>query len=755
MHGGEAFPETGGEVEPVAHVEEGAQAGEEDAMLRGAGGAGDAVFAVAIRLRVADDFLEVAGESAAPSCAAKSTAVGCSSGVTASGGGVVGAAVELGLGLRLERRRRRLWEGPREEASLEEGWEAEGAGGRAAVAQAQVEPTTHAIEMEPAAAAAASIQNEGTYSPTALSRRRAVTMFVLSLLFVWLAAMTLRHSITGGKEEDHPASAAVVWSLSPLVCGYLFYLTVALQGVKGAGSMCFRVTYLLLLTGAGARLVNPIAGAAAMFMTTVHSAVKLGGALAVHRQQMGTEVAAATAAMSASPYRSSAEVRQVQSNRTVVSVSVAFLVQGEVGLFLLMIFVGPLLLVTRQLTLLGNPLQVEACTFVVSLVVGIFVWIVAMVVACVVGGGNALGIVVCAAALAMAGFFGCGRGVEAQYEELDASGLLVGRDEEDACPAHIDAQQPPCRPPAHGAETEEGLPVAVLATTSLRRAGPQAEFQRFTFCLQARRRSTPSFPFAYHEVPRAFWNEVPGTRDYGSSHAFRVTTTICTRLIVSNRIEAMESDKPPQEFVPKYEVQENATTMVFLLHLAVRGHRRRANGALHSRFNMVFHLPATFDPDGTRARFDDGVLTITVPKKDVDDSDPEVDTIEARPEPRRGQGKPQEEDEAKTKPQAPEHMEAAETAAWKSKDNATPKEEDATSSKKPPAAEQPVDVRVQEELQGLAGSDWVEGLMEAVMKNKKVIAAAFSASRSASSPTHLGLRAPEVGALARPPVPAT
>lgn len=148
---------------------------------------------------------------------------------------------------------------------------------------------------------------------------------------------------------------------------------------------------------------------------------------------------------------------------------------------------------------------------------------------------------------------------------------------------------------------------------------------------------------------------------------------------------------------------------------------------------MVFHLPATFDPDGTRARFDDGVLTITVPKKDVDDSDPEVDTIEARPEPRRGQGKPQEEDEAKTKPQAPEHMEAAETAAWKSKDNATPKEEDATSSKKPPAAEQPVDVRVQEELQGLAGSDWVEGLMEAVMKNKKVIAAAFSASRSASS----------------------
>ncbi|KAF8711149.1 hypothetical protein HU200_029157 [Digitaria exilis] len=290
--------------------------------------------------------------------------------------------------------------------------------------------------MEPAAAAAASIQNEGTYSPTALSRRRAVTMFVLSLLFVWLAAMTLRHSITGGKEEDHPASAAVVWSLSPLVCGYLFYLTVALQGVKGAGSMCFRVTYLLLLTGAGARLVNPIAGAAAMFMTTVHSAVKLGGALAVHRQQMGTEVAAATAAMSASPYRSSAEVRQVQSNRTVVSVSVAFLVV--------------------MLTLLGNPLQVEACTFVVSLVVGIFVWIVAMVVACVVGGGNALGIVVCAAALAMAGFFGCGRGVEAQYEELvgvkrseprmaqDASGLLVGRDEEDACPAHIDASTSIC-----------------------------------------------------------------------------------------------------------------------------------------------------------------------------------------------------------------------------------------------------------------------------------------------------------------------
>ncbi|XP_025807952.1 mRNA cap guanine-N7 methyltransferase-like isoform X1 [Panicum hallii] len=290
-----------------------------------------------------------------------------------------------------------------------------------------------------------------------------------------------------------------------------------------------------------------------------------------------------------------------------------------------------------------------------------------------------------------------------------------------------------------------------------------------------------------------------------------------------------------QDFDPKYEWQENAASFVLRLHLSegfrkedfrvqvdstgrltVRG--QRADGGKHSRFSKTFQLPAASNLDTIAGRFDAGVLTLTVPKKVVDDAKPKEDVNKAPPSPPQGQGKPKE-DEAK-KPQA-SHKEAAEmTTAKKPKDDTKPKE-DATNKKKPPApaAEQQVDAkrgkpeqeqpkaaappatvrkeeakpeaeaaapppadkkqaaprppqadaerkavdpeslaavtakrraeeerakaaaeeaerqrtrrglreRVQEELEGLAGSEWAEGLVETVKKNKEVIATAVAA----------------------------
>ncbi|RLN28933.1 brain acid soluble protein 1-like [Panicum miliaceum] len=291
-----------------------------------------------------------------------------------------------------------------------------------------------------------------------------------------------------------------------------------------------------------------------------------------------------------------------------------------------------------------------------------------------------------------------------------------------------------------------------------------------------------------------------------------------------------------QDFDPKYEWQENAASFVLRLHLS-EGFRKedfrvqvdgtgrltvrsqRADGGKHSRFSKTFQLPAASNLDAIAGRFDAGVLTLTVPKKVVDDAKPKEDTNNAVPPPPQGQGKPRE-DKAK-KPEA-ERKEAAEmTTAKKPKDDAKPKE-DATTNKKPPAAEQqqvdakrgkpeqeqpkaaapPATVRkeeakpaaeaaappaadkeeaapkppqadaerkavdpeslaavtakrraeeerakaaaaaeeaerqrtrrglrerVQEELDGLAGSEWAEGLMETVKKNKEVIATAVAA----------------------------
>ncbi|KAG2625349.1 hypothetical protein PVAP13_3KG206205 [Panicum virgatum] len=290
-----------------------------------------------------------------------------------------------------------------------------------------------------------------------------------------------------------------------------------------------------------------------------------------------------------------------------------------------------------------------------------------------------------------------------------------------------------------------------------------------------------------------------------------------------------------QDFDPKYEWQENDASFVLRLHLSegfrkedfrvqvdgtgrltVRG--QRADGGKHSRFSKIFQLPAASNLDAITGRFDTGVLTLTVPRKVVDDAKPKEDANKAAAA-AHGQGKPKE-DEAK-KPQA-EHKEAAAaevTAAKKPKDDAKPKE-DASTTKKPPAAEQQVDAKrgkpeheqpkatappatvkeegakpaaeaaappaadekeaaprppqadaerkavdseslaavtakrraederakaaaaaveaegqrthrglreLVQELEGLAGSDWAEGLVETVKKNKEVIATAVAA----------------------------
>ncbi|CAL4909854.1 unnamed protein product [Urochloa decumbens] len=162
-----------------------------------------------------------------------------------------------------------------------------------------------------------------------------------------------------------------------------------------------------------------------------------------------------------------------------------------------------------------------------------------------------------------------------------------------------------------------------------------------------------------------------------------------------------QGTKPQQaaeeEFDPKYEWQENATNFILRLHLSVdgtgrltvRGQRADAGAnAKHSRFYKVFQLPASSNFDGITGRFDAGVLTLTVPKKVVDDAKPKQDATKAPPP--QEQGKQPKEDEAK-KPQ-PERKEPAQvTATTKPKDDAKPKE-DAT-KKPPPAAEQQVDAK--------------------------------------------------------------
>ncbi|CAL4995138.1 unnamed protein product [Urochloa decumbens] len=317
-----------------------------------------------------------------------------------------------------------------------------------------------------AATAAASSKNEDKNSPSpAPPRARAVIVCVVSLLFTLFAARALRRS--SGADEDQLVST-VVWALSPPICAYLFFWAVALSGptVAGALSLLARVTFLPLLADAATNLVaSPCAGAAAMFLATVYSAVMVGRAVSFRWQRAGTEQTAITAAATSAPsYRSRAEDKHDRSGCGVV-VGMPFVagmpfaimslvalssepdaeIGGDAALGVFMLGAGPFLLVMRHLQLegKGSPLQTDTEDFVWSMVSAVIGCVVVAGVAGVHVGAAAAVVVVWAGALAMARFFGYGRALEAQYERLaaikrseprtaqDASGLLVGRDEED------------------------------------------------------------------------------------------------------------------------------------------------------------------------------------------------------------------------------------------------------------------------------------------------------------------------------------
>ncbi|KAG2617098.1 hypothetical protein PVAP13_3NG178274 [Panicum virgatum] len=218
--------------------------------------------------------------------------------------------------------------------------------------------------------------------------------------------------------------------------------------------------------------------------------------------------------------------------------------------------------------------------------------------------------------------------------------------------------------------------------------------------------------------------------------------------------------------------------------LTVRG--QRADGGKHSRFSKTFQLPAASNLDSITGRFDAGVLTLTVPKKPQaehkeaaevttakkpkDDAKPKEDATTKKKPPAAEQqvdakrGKPEQEQPKATAPPATvmekEAKPAAEAAAPPAADKkeAAPKlpQADAESKAVDPeslaavtakrraederansaaAAEEAerqrtrraLRERVQEELEGLAGSEWAESLVETVKKNKEVIATAVAA----------------------------
>ncbi|KAF8730990.1 hypothetical protein HU200_016870 [Digitaria exilis] len=78
----------------------------------------------------------------------------------------------------------------------------------------------------------AAVQNE-LNSPAALSHSRSATICVLSLVFPWLATLTLRHIDAGDeKEKDHFVSAAVVRDLSPLAPPVLHHRRTRHEGLS-------------------------------------------------------------------------------------------------------------------------------------------------------------------------------------------------------------------------------------------------------------------------------------------------------------------------------------------------------------------------------------------------------------------------------------------------------------------------------------------------------------------------------------------
>lgn len=247
------------------------------------------------------------------------------------------------------------------------------------------------------------------------------------------------------------------------------------------------------------------------------------------------------------------------------------------------------------------------------------------------------------------------------------------------------------------------------------------------------------------------------------------------------------SSKPPaaagQELDPRYEWEENASSFILRIHLSgfrkqdfrvqvdgagrltVRGQRSdAAANARHSRFNKVFQLPSTSNLDDIAGRFDLGVLTLTVPKrlpapakedqqqaKKPEDAAAAAATKQvagakgAKPEPEQQPKEAAAKELDKPKAAAAAPAPAADTKKQpETQANAESKATDPTESlaerrteeeraNAAAAAERQRKAcrgfkeRVAEELQGLAGSEWAEGLVETVKRNREVIAVAVAA----------------------------
>ncbi|KAL6658459.1 hypothetical protein ACP70R_004045 [Stipagrostis hirtigluma subsp. patula] len=326
-----------------------------------------------------------------------------------------------------------------------------------------VRPFLEETNMDVAAA-----NNEGDKPPAALSTAAVVTMGALSLLFVGLTAWLLRPSGAGDEAEFHD----LTWTLSPPICAYLFFWTAALSGAaRGAAATAVlaRASFLLLLADAGAAMADPVASSAAMFLATLYSAAAAGRAFAERRQLAGTERSAAAAARSAPCYRSRAEERHEQEPRTGFAWAMVFAVaapfaamslnrrmlspesESETELGFLLIAAGPCLLASRLMALRGGPLEDGDPDGMVScaIVLVVLCWVAAAVCVNVFAGEVAATVYLWLAAMGTAGYLGYGVAVDARYQQLvsikrrqprtaqDASGLLVGRDEEDACSARI------------------------------------------------------------------------------------------------------------------------------------------------------------------------------------------------------------------------------------------------------------------------------------------------------------------------------
>jgi hypothetical protein len=209
--------------------------------------------------------------------------------------------------------------------------------------------------------------------------------------------------------------------------------------------------------------------------------------------------------------------------------------------------------------------------------------------------------------------------------------------------------------------------------------------------------------------------------------------------------------------------------------LTVRGQRAADGNNKHVRFHKVFQLPPASNLEGISGRFDAGVLSLTVPKrpaaegltsnnqpptaakeegKEDMDKQKEEDVNKAetkRPQQEEAKKAEDKEEEIKKPQQVDAKAEQAPPALTRSKEEDKPKspqtkqqpdkEEESLLEKKKEEAEREGKQqqisrssagggwkeRVAEELQGLASSEWAEGVAETVKKNKEVIAVAVAA----------------------------